>query len=151
MNREDFCATFDLIMSRWSTSAAAALEIALSTRAWVWPCAQNSDSSSEARGAAGIASRPCLIARVTNPLSWSRGNACTICGSASAVRRAMPRAVAGFDSRRAIQPAISISRIFAVRTAGDRKLLETKRPSAPPMRSLLFGTIAVWGIGRPSG
>jgi hypothetical protein len=84
-------------------------------------------------------------------LSSSRGIARRICGSDIAARCAKRRALSGLSSQRAAQAAGSISRIFAVSTLGDRKLLEMKRPMAPPIRSLLCGTIAVCGIGMPSG
>ena len=47
--------------------------------------------------------------------------------------------------------AISIERSFALISSGVRKLCSMKVASPSPIRSLLFGTIAVCGIGSPNG
>ena len=53
--------------------------------------------------------------------------------------------------KRAKNPAESMPSRRRASTAGLRKLLDMKRPSAAPMRSLLRGTMPVWGMGRPNG
>ena len=60
-------------------------------------------------------------------------------------------AVSGNANHPAIFPVRSAWCIFGRTTSGTRKLRSTKEPSERPIRSLLFGKIAVCGSGIPNG
>src|SRR5262249_25156139 len=67
------------------------------------------------------------------------------------MERAISGAVAGAASQAAMRCPSVICRTFGRSTSGVRKLRSTKRPMARPILSLLFGMMAVWGIGNRSG
>src|SRR6266851_1588055 len=72
-------------------------------------------------------------------------------GRARTARSAAAAALASSASQADKRPAGSMARNLARMSGRVRKFAATKAPSATPIRSLLRGTIAVCGIGRPSG
>src|SRR3546814_17497085 len=65
-----------------------------------------------------------------------------------APNRSRPPPSAGCDRNLPTAPATSRSRILRAISRGIRKLVSRKRTSVSAMRSLLRGTIAVWGIDK---
>ena len=107
-----------------------------------------------ARRAARPASPRCrrATARVRKALTSSRGSDRSTCCSTRPRAGAMLWALPGSASQRAIQPAISTSRMRSAEHARRQEIVgdeaaDARRRCAP----CCCGTIAVCGIGRPSG
>ena len=97
-------------------------------------------------------SRCAIVVRTIPPSrSWSSDSSMSA-ASRDAPRRSRPSvAPLGLASQRPAAPATSSRRIRRATTPGIRKLSRRKLASVSPIRSLLRGTIAVCGMGRPSG
>src|SRR5262249_34477966 len=89
--------------------------------------------------------------RDLDPPSSGRASDFRIRGSSVPTYCASCFALSGWLTQRVIQPTTSTRRSCSCATLGLRKLLVIKRPSAAPIRSLLFGTIPVCGMGMPNG
>ena len=138
--------------SRCSSRYSPALRSTLSMTTRWWPSSRASSRTRASTGAASVASNrastACSMAadasRSSSTSATPRQHLCD--GAAGAVGvgwLGQPRA--GAAARHARRGRARASR------SGARKFCWTNEPRLRPIRSLLAGMIAVWGMGRPSG
>ena len=140
---------------RWSLSASAlpAQPIAASSSGLCRPSAIDVLSSRPAIGATCVSRMRAATAPLTMPPSRCGSSASSICATSldAPARKRPPAASAGSVSQRAIAPATSSARMRRAITLVMRKCSRRNWASWSPIRSLFLGTIAVCGMGRPSG
>ena len=134
-------------------SSARAVQRSIASSIGTWRSSLIADASAwPISGATSIARSRDEIAPLTNPPSRSSSRL----SARSPINLDAPRRMrvswpCGACRNRPAMPARSMVRIRRATTGAIRKFSLRNAASASPMRSLLRGMIAVWGIGRPSG
>src|SRR6516162_9859401 len=151
IQRDECSDTIRLIVALLRLSERSPKSSARSSAACAAPPAHSTAKSFEASGAAGIDSMPWRATLPRNSPSSGRASDFRIRGSSVPTYCTSCFALSGSLSQRVIHPTTSTRKSCSCATLGLRKLLVMKRPSAAPIRSLLFGTIPVCGMGMPNG
>ena len=124
---------------------------ASSNRAWYWSPEVISSSTSPAKGERLIFSSSPSRVRVRNRATSSSWIIVSTRGTIAQIPRAVRSLLAGAASQVPAALAMFTRARRGITFSGVRKFSSTKRPRLSPMRSLLFGMIAVCEIGNPRG